>query len=223
MIERPILFSAPMVRALLAGTKTQTRRIIKSRSRKHPNYCLVDYGDGWWPYLSDDGESSFTDDGMEQAMDCPYGEAGGKLWVRETWAPDPPIDDTWASTEWDGCGRAIRDLPERFRGPDHCIYMATWDGVPENWTPSIHMPRWASRITLEVAGVRAEALQDISEADAKAEGAPDYEEGIDPPPPGADHEWSFRGSFIRLWESINGPGSWEANPWVWVIEFRRVA
>lgn len=210
MIERPILFSAPMVRAILDGHKTQTRRIIKSRSRKHPSYCLVDYGDGWWPYLSDDGESSVTDDGMEQAIACPYGEAGDRLWVKETWGYDQA--DNGGDRHWK---RLVYRADPGAEPLDN--------GEPIPWTPSIHMPRWASRITLEVAGVRAEALQDISEADAKAEGAPDYEEGIDHPPPGADHEWSFRGSFIRLWESINGPGSWDANPWVWVIEFRRVA
>ena len=146
--ERPIIFSGPMIRAILEGRKTQTRRIVK------PN-CLSKLS--------------------------PYGRTGDRLWVRETWGHNP-----------EGPGYVYRsdgDFDMKFHG--------------DRWRPSIHMPRWASRITLEVTGVRVERLQDINEEDALAEGV----------------EHAFR----SLWESINGPGSWDANPWVWVVEFRRVS
>jgi hypothetical protein len=206
--ERPILFSAPMVRALLAGTKTQTRRVRKPGG----NYRLdlVAPADG--------GPSR-----------CPYGAPGDRLWVREAWMPDPPIDDTWASTQWAGCREGkIAGVPERFRHPRFCNYAADWLHGPVLWTPSIHMPRWASRIALEVTNVRVERLQDISEADAIAEGVDRFPgcrqdddtaafNRIGP----VDNDSFPIARYAALWESINGPGSWEANPWVWVVEFQR--
>lgn len=216
MKERPILFSAPMVRALLAGTKAQTRRICKAAK-------LHDSGED---YRDDDGWPLF-DASIDGAGDIrirsPYGVPGDRLWVRETWIPDPPIDDTWASTVWNGCGRRIDEVPERFRHPAFCAYAAGWLHGPIVWRPSIHMPRWASRITLEVTGVRVERLQDISEADAIAEGIVRWTGGRwkCAAPDGMAHP-TAREAFRCLWESINGPGSWDANPWVWVVEFRRV-
>jgi hypothetical protein len=170
MKERPILFSAPMIRALLAGTKTQTRRIVK-------------------PGAPDDWNA------------CPYGVIGDRLWVRETHAP---AADSWGAWERrmqkDGCG------------PAPVIHYAADGGDPfvEKWRPSIHMPRWASRITLEIVAVRVERLQDISEADVAAEGV--LVDDIAPP---------YWRSYRELWEQINGAGSWDLNPWVWIVEFTR--
>ena len=177
MKERPILFSAPMVRALLAGTKTQTRRIVKARDLE------------WM----DVHQGLREPDNAER---CPYGQPGGdRLYVRETWAAPHAYDH----------------LPPRLIPQDARIhYAATEDRGGLLWRPSIHMPRWASRITLEVTGVRVERLQDISEADAIAEGV--Y---TDPACPAYD-------AYAQLWDEINGLGSWEANPWVWVVGFHRI-
>ncbi len=210
--ERPILFSAPMVRAILAGTKTQTRRLVK------PQPTAMQQGWMWVCKKLLAGYCHTDADAMVRLMlpHCPYGEPGDRLWVRETWSPDPPIDSSWASTEWNGCGRRIDGVPERFQHPRFCNYSADWLHGPIVWRPSIHMPRWASRITLEVTGVRVERLQDISEADAMAEGAPWGACG-------SPQEGSRKAGFAKLWDSINGPNSWDANPWVWAINFKRLA
>ena len=224
--ERPILFSSPMVRALLAGTKMQTRRVAKIDD--------VAYGKPvQWVSVA-----SCTTGIME--VRCPYGEPGDRLWVRETWSPDPPIDSSWASTEWNGCGRRIDGVPERFQHPRFCNYSADWLHGPIVWRPSIHMPRWASRLTLEITGVRVERLQEISEADAVAEGCKadpfpgpwwqGYRDKGETPPswmiepkriPHKPHlDRSAVDAYRALWMQINGRGSWDANPWVWVLEFR---
>jgi hypothetical protein len=131
---------------------------------------------------------------------CPYGQPEDRLWVRERWAYHPDFPDL--------ARRAI------YRADPECEHDA------DRWRPSIHMPRWASRISLEITGVRVERLQSISERDSRAEGVT-----IEP-----HHSRGYcAGEFLPpemrayrdLWETINGPGSWEANPWVWVIEFRR--
>jgi hypothetical protein len=199
--ERPILFSAPMIRALLAGTKTQTRRIVKPVGNDD-GFVLQDYGDGWWPYRSDDGESPFKEED-EIPHACPYGAPGDRLWVRETWKPSHEAE-----------GRAF--------------YRASWGNYEngDRWRPSIHMPRAASRITLEIVVVRVERLQDISEADAIAEGVIEHQTldgrracNIDGGPMMACGPIP---AYRALWEQINGAGSWDENPWVWVVEFRRV-
>ena len=184
MRERPILFSAPMVRAILAGTKTQTRRVLR---------------DGTW-WTKEHGVIRMAPAGLActgfAPVPCPYGSPGDRLWVRETWARN---EDQLSDTRMD------TSLVYRADGETR----AKDNGTDKPWRPSIHMPRWASRITLEIAGVRVERLQDISTADCWAEGiaaSPD----VDPV-----HEYR------DLWESINGPGSWDANPWCWVLEFRR--
>ena len=206
MKERPVLFSAPMVRAILAGTKTQTRRVVK------PQPTMRD-GEPAWPI---DAKRP-RDRGFE---DCPYGQPGDRLWVRETWQADPIIDDTWASTQWHGCPKDARiaDLPERFHHPRFCNYKADWLHGDIRWRPSIFMPRWASRITLEVTDVRVERLQSISNADALAEGVVVHK---DHHHKRTSHICSPYQAYRDLWESINGHGSWEANPWVWVVEFQR--
>lgn len=187
MKERPILFSAPMVRALLAGTKTQTRRPVK----------------GWaleWltPPISFTPEYVAHPDNKA----CPYGQPGDRLWVRETWRV---------------CGGREYEYQQDRR---QVMYRSTHqeDGFPltwesYTWRPSIFMPRWASRITLEVTKVRVERLQSISRGDAMAEGCPfpNMAKGDDP------RQW-----YAELWDQINGAGAWDANPWVWAIDFKRL-
>lgn len=198
MKERPILFSAPMVRAILAGTKTQTRRVAKTV--KHP-----DFGNAYAPgALAQEPHSA-----IERA--CPYGQPGDRLWVREAFIHEPA----------DYCWEASVSIPCR---PTSTVYRADFpDSKPgEGWKPSIHLPRALSRITLEIAGVRVERLQDISEADALAEGIVQLKDGGYGLPAGEHyHSADQRQSYFSLWEAINGPGSVEANPWVWVVEFPR--
>lgn len=204
MKERPILFSGPMVRAILEHRKTQTRRVVKPRPHSATN-AMAD-GD-WWPHrgrsynLGHKSKSFAKDVGAL----CPCGTPGDRLWVRETWAC---LD------------------PER-RTP--VLYRASESPLREYvWRPSIHMPRWASRITLDVTDVRVERLQDITEEDAKAEGVEQTSDGWWRLPdearlPGENDCASHpRAAFSALWESINGKGSWAANPWVWVISFNRI-
>jgi hypothetical protein len=149
---------------------------------------------------------------------CPFGAVGDRLWVRETfngfWLDDDVIQEIK-----DGISKASELCSYRADFPDSSVAF-------EGWTPSIHMPRWASRITLEITGVRVERLQDISEADAAAEGVPPVGDLL---PDYSDTYLTPKGDFAtakvafqRLWESIYKPESWQANPWVWVIEFRRV-
>lgn len=194
MKERPILFSAPMVRAILDGRKTQTRRVVKPQPHDtHEIECGI-----YHPTVIDrHGEEdagppifgAYSMDG-EWGCKCPYGQPGDRLWVREAF------------------GTCDSYVP-------HVFYRA--DGEAPNhdfkWKPSIHMPRWASRVTLEIVSVRVERLQGINRGDAMAEGCPF---------PNMARETDPRTWFVDLLESINGAGSWEANPWVWVIEFKRV-
>ncbi len=195
MKERPILFSAPMVRAILDGRKTVTRRIVNPPPTRVADGLPYGNGPAW----------AHADPGSA-LMHSPYGIGGDRLYVRETWAAPHAYDH----------------LPPRLIPQDSRIhYAATEDRGGLLWRPSIHMPRWASRITLEVTGVvRVERLQDISEADAKAEGALCELAEIDSVRLGAMA--SHRGGFRNLWTSINGPDSWTANPWVFVIEFKRI-
>lgn len=217
MSQRPILFSAPMVRAILEGRKTQTRRVVRGAPNRVLWQPVVLHGHGGWV------------DEHGRPVRCLYGQPGDRLWVRETWMPDAPRDGSWPDASFYGSKCSpLSTIPEDYRKPEHCLFRSTWDlDGPDlvGWKPSIHMPRWASRITLEITGVRVERLQDISEADACAEGL-DY----DPGEGGVFHFHGLAGccsdtaigSYRKLWESINGPGSWDANQWVWVIEFKRV-
>jgi hypothetical protein len=189
--ERQILFSTPMIRAILEGRKTVTRRIIKPQPRE----VRIQGGD----WLCDDGR-----------ILRPYALPGGHLWVREGFA--------WSGYE---------------KSHDHVWYRADGErGGGINWRPSIHMPRWASRITLEVTGVRVERLQEISARDAVAEGIECPLMRLDDARLAEASRWAggfdtgscqlVRVLFRDLWDSINGPGSWESNPYVWVVSFRRV-
>ncbi|MBD8194357.1 hypothetical protein IFR35_23460 [Pseudomonas fluorescens] len=207
--ERPILFSAPMVRAILEGRKTVTRRTVKPQ----PEVRMVDMIGPMLTFKNKRGGHWLYPNAKAQIIaDCPYGKPGDRLWVRETCL----IND-------------FRDInvPEEERANCEILYRA--DGVPDwegdealiRWRPSIHMPRWASRILLEITDVRVERLQDISRADIRAEGL------HCPPELGSDdvspnyRDW-YPAAWRELWESINGAGSWTANPWVWCVSFKRV-
>ncbi len=206
--ERPILFSAPMVRAILEGRKTVTRRAVK--------FPFIDRAAGC--------ELSGNEIGREEARNnCPYGVPGQRLWVRETFI--------------DLRGTGVEHRPDPDGPLQRYAYAADWrpgsysDEARKDfglkYKPSIHMPRAASRILLEITVVRVERLGAISDEQALAEGIRLYTdhaelgdwyhvEGIE------TYSAEPRKSFELLWSSINGPGSWEANPWVWVVEFKRV-
>jgi len=197
MITRPILFSSAMVRALLDGSKTQTRRALKVRCQE-----IGEREDGsLWPW------SDNPDTAADHWHACPYGQPGDRLWVRESWKAHTTFDHL-----------PPRDIPET-----HVWYLAD-DGykAQSRTRASMHMPRWASRILLEIVSVRIERLQDISEKDARAEGVTIEERHMAGYCAGQFLPPSIR-AYRDLWESISGDGSWGANPWVWVVEFKRVA
>lgn len=192
MEERPILFSGEMVRAILNGQKTQTRRIVNQKYI--PLVEAVLKANGKWVF-----------DTFDYELNTPYGIPSDRLWVRETWATDAPSVDECRRSHGDAMG-----------GLYHPYYKATanqFDIDSLRWRPSIHMPRWASRITLEITDVRVERLLDITMVDAIAEGWDALSQVSDAGPYG----W-----YSELWESINGPGSWCKNPWVWVINFKKI-
>jgi len=186
MTERPILFSGEMVRAILAGRKTQTRRVIKCTGLDCLGACGV---------AGEDMRFAGRDwVGNSVLLKCPHGQRGSKLWVRETWQEDPV-------GEFGICYKATGHN-EKCKVHSHL------------WRPSIFMPRHASRLTLEITGVRVERVQDISEDDAKAEGVEPF----------APDDGRYRIGYAELWDSINAKRGfgWEVNPWAWVLEFKRV-
>lgn len=237
--ERPILFSGLMVRALLAGTKRQTRRLLQPRHLS---------GTGW---PMPDGNASASALTANLARYSPYGQPGDRLWVRETWRTAASLDALSPA------GIAKRALEAGWNEP-WCPVEYVVDGLRDNWDStwgapgktrvSIHMPRWASRLTLEVTEVRVQRLQEISEEDAKAEGiqpvVSEHWTAYDPETEGypsfgvePDAEMiasrrlenvrhhgpkllaSARSQFQLLWDSIYGPESWKRNDWVWAISF----
>jgi len=213
--ERPILFSAPMVRAILAGRKTQTRRIAKAKKQvdlsRFEKASPTSVREG--TVSASPGPWRFHGDGDEFFVACPYGVPGDRLWVRESF---------WNGTNCytDPSGEAVSYWTDEVQYLEERSKPGPWSepyGMNVPWMvkrPSIHMSRRLSRITLEITGVRVERLNEISEAGAIAEGIPPFESCPLTPEPKAE--------FARLWESINGPGSWWANPWVWVVEFERM-
>lgn len=228
MRERPIVFSGSMVRAILNGTKTQARPILKPQPRLGLLGNGQPIGNGQLVWEPKKGKViPFTDTCMFQVFDyCPYGTKNDRLWVRETWRP--------LTTHMSECVDQ-NDIGYRASVTDDFE-----DGLFD-WKPSIHMPRWASRITLEITDIRVERVQSISEADAKAEGLTAFSKdgttikyGIpdrDGLPGGDDDGWDWsrwcidpRNAFADRWNSINahrGYG-WDSNPWTWVLEFKRV-
>lgn len=245
MKERPILFSGPMVRALLDGRKTQTRRVVKKAPHEEHDWsAVIVHGEACFVQRANVGTPNETchfmygEEGDRPSIRGPYGVPGDRLWVKESWwiatpysygtTPggcelDPP---PLASRKYDPVHYAADGNPpnrhNRHYGPDglQCGGFAAPDPYAV-WVrrPSIHMPRWASRLTLEITDVRGERLHDISETDAEAEGV-EHPSVKDVVPPGA--WWSPRDGYARLWEHINGAGSWAANPWVWAVSFRVV-
>lgn len=251
MKTRPILFSGPMVRAILEGRKTQTRRVVKlayeefSKEWAAAVYPARDSGwIAWWPndspYLAEFTKKAYTD-----GFQCPYGKPGDRLWVRETWAsqidrPDfeeqlDQLDDSLVRTEltYRATPRIGIRVPGVIRPVDRMTYLDESTalehhcfGWPIKWKPSIFMPRWASRITLEITDVRVERVQSISEEDAEAEGlyhSQDHISDLFGFEPGKFTNRTALGAFGRLWRSINEKKHpWSLNPWVWVVEFKRV-
>lgn len=218
--EWPILFNGPMVRAILEGRKTVTRRPIKPSMRGfNVSFELHQQEDESWRPMHTFDESCMDDQGTEHPIACPYGRPGERLWVRETFNRTNP-----GGTEGVYYYRADGGFPK-------CIGGGKFTGV-ESWKPSIHMPRAACRILLEITGVRVERLQDISEEQARAEGIvgvpfrPD--DGfpictgymVGPDDGKSVLETTAAKAFAKLWQSTGG--DWDANPWVWVVEFRRV-
>lgn len=198
-----MIFNTEMVNAILSGRKTQTRRPIKWKQTRFTEIAERDDG-SLWPWAED------CERGGDIWFACPYGEIGDRIWVRETFRVHSRATDV-ATLVYRASVR------NSWTEQTHRVPIAVCDkpATPEKWTPSIHMPRWASRILLEITDVRVERLRDLSEEDAKSE-------GITPPAGGVLPGWEYRINFRDLWMDIYGTDSWEANPWVWVIEFKRV-
>ncbi len=225
--EHGMIFNGEMVRAILDGRKTQTRRVIKLFHERGMLNPVV---------RGRNGEISSVSCRLAPML-CPFGQPGDRIWVRETWGVvSHELDEDGRIQPWnpDRSATAIHEMPfgnGYYSG--HAIYAAdgefTWgddDGYEDGrscWKPSIHMPRAACRILLEITDVRVERLNSISQEDAQAEGMeltgwrPTYSD----PDSGGD-VWTPYDNFAQLWSSIYGEGSWLANPWVWVIEFKRI-
>ncbi len=205
MTDRPILFSAPMVRAILSGSKSQTRRVLKQATGPSLSVGMDDDEPGVaaLSWLWGDGPGHDVHETIKR-VNCPYGQPGDRLWVRETFVQGYPlVDGNPDQFDDDGNLKPLQTWYRASVSPHFCWSDddgGTVDAVP--WKPSIHMPRWASRITLEVTGVRVERLGDLSESDARQEGV------------------ASRDEFIELWKSING--QWESETWTWVLQFRKV-
>ncbi|HAK7594085.1 TPA: hypothetical protein H2U71_004651 [Salmonella enterica] len=193
-----------MVRAILDGRKTQTRRIMKNQpAGDYPETpaLIRNVGTGFqWHGLY--GESSI--------FNCPLGSIGERIWVRETFRVHSRATDVATLVYRASVRNSWTEQTHRVP-----VAVCNKPATPEKWTPSIHMPRWASRILLEITDVRVERLRDLSEEDAKSE-------GIIPSAGGVLPGWEYRINFRDLWMDIYGTDNWEANPWVWVIEFKRV-
>ncbi|EPB6880845.1 hypothetical protein ACRRLQ_001695 [Klebsiella variicola] len=225
--EKGLIFNSEMVRAILDGRKTQTRRIMKLQpkpSKSRP-------GDFWFSskklesmvHVSDlaPGNSPIADYHLFiQEHCCPFGAVGNRIWVREAFRVHSRATDVatlvYKASERNSWTEQTHRVP---------VAVCNKPATPEKWTPSLHMPRWASRILLEITDVRVERLNAISEEDARAEGIIDG--GClncgEPEPCGcANPEPDATDAFAYLWQSIYGQENWNANPWVWVISFERV-
>lgn len=237
MKERGMIFNGEMVRAILGGRKTQTRREVKLNL----DIAFLATTYDWATSLATNHYQGLTEEQIQQKAEslrgvihpvildngqmvsiiCPHGKPGDRIWVRETFCP---VDDTqYGGEKW---------VDYRATPKFEASHPAGWDSAPSDaealkWRASIHMPRWASRILLEITDLRVERLNAISEEDVDAEGfAGDYPTSVFPNLfPGEPKDWShlsMRDCYGVLWKSIYGEESWKANPWVWVIEFKRV-
>lgn len=224
--ERPILFSGPMVRAILDGSKTQTRRVVKPQP-KHPRVHKFENpltGELVWGYLVPTDSIVTKIDGFT----CPFGNVGDRLWVRETWCrkfdePSGYVYNADGNLDHTCCWYKADGVEVRAVNGDG---FQEWnkDGSEKSpWEPSIHMPRWASRITLEITDVRVQRLHDISHDDAIAEGAFDTGYGFSFDMARFGESRHPETAFECLWDSINAKSHpWESNPWVWAISFEAV-
>lgn len=215
---KPILFSTEMVQAILKGTKTQTRRVVKFRNKKwklsyeanDDNRTDLDA----FGVLDENGNNIESEENMPATLKqlnlCPFGNVGDILWVRETWCKTPKAGYCYKAST-DSNGEEIR--------LEYLKCGSEW----AKWRPSIHMPKQACRILLRITEVKIERLQDITTKYAEAEGAKPIEKTITNARSKDKFLYSdYREGFMLLWNKINGRGSWEENPWVWVIEFERV-
>lgn len=209
--ERPIIFQGGMVRAILDGRKTQIRRIVKPAPYDNCQR-IIQHGDEWLQVLLNGEDHELTLGDVSKRLKCPYGIPGDRIWVKEAWCSDRQVDDV---------------KPKELSKGEPIVYCAdgTWRTYGSHLVncghkrPSIFMMRWMSRIDLKITNIRLERLQDVSEEDAGAEGCPI--------PPEKRKQYADRNDTARAWykslmNQIHGPGTWDANPWVWVIEFERM-
>ncbi|HGG2619827.1 TPA: hypothetical protein ACJFUF_001044 [Yersinia enterocolitica] len=228
MNEKPILFNSEMVNAILSGRKTQTRRIMKVQPSEHFHpqtiHGSMDFTAHWYTpgvidkdgYLQPARKDVFGVADEDEGYTCPLGAVGDQLWVRETF--QGPLFD------YEQMESYLEDSA-KFESPEYCVYKADGNTAPEyvdaddnlhcKWRPSIHMPRWASRINLLITSVRVERLNTISTGDAMAEGYPAEREATG----GSLDAWLW---FRELWDGIYPDNTFEVNPWCWVIEFERM-
>jgi len=206
MKERGIIFNGEMVRAILDGRKTQTRRPVKLPVHDKNLGCELA------------GNELAGELSAGNYLNSAFGKPGDRIWVRETFRVHSRATDVATLVYKASMRNSWTDQTHRVP-----VSLCNKPATPEKWTPSIHMPRWASRILLEITDVRVERLNAISQEDAQAEGMeltgwrPTYSD-----PDSGGEVWTPYDNFARLWESIYGEGSWKVNPWVWVIEFKRV-
>jgi hypothetical protein len=221
MKEIPIILTSQEVNSVREGRKTQTRRVVKPQPNRGSELTRMQdgYADGFIRavFAQDDEPNAY-------GIKCQYGQPGDRLWVRETWNVVP----VGRPAPLCGTSEIPKSLPDGWGN----MYKASGDQCTKDvgWRPSLHMPRWASRITLEITAIRVERLQFISEEDAVKEGCSPTERAGGTLYHGAVHPIKgtlkvfpcAKAAFRSVWESIHGPGSWDANPWVWVLEFKRV-
>lgn len=209
MKERPILVSTPLIRPILTDLKVHTRRLIRlPEGYDLAQNATVSHRHGiWWEVRCEPWETV--------VVRCPFGVPGDRLWVRETWRSVGwrPENGHWIEYAADNA-KVWREAPKDVLSVD--VYN---HAHPDRWRPSIHMPRWASRISLEVTEIRVQRIQEITEEDARAEGVCEHPAARSVVDSGM---WTYRAAFRAVWDAID-PGGWDRNPWVWVVAFKRVA